>query len=110
MTCSKPFKVERDVRDADVIAEREFTLATMPESREGPPIVVKEMGKEYKRCCKKKQAVKEVTFTVSKGHVFGLLGINGAGKTTMFKMLTSEIHPTQGDAYFKGLNANDQLK
>jgi ABC-type multidrug transport system ATPase subunit len=56
----------------------------------GPPIIVKGMGKVYKRCCKKKSvAVKDITFTVSSGHVFGLLGVNGAGKTTMFKMLTS---------------------
>ena len=33
-------------------------------------------------------AVKKISFFVEKGGIFGLLGINGAGKTTIFKMLT----------------------
>lgn len=48
-------------------------------------------------------AVKDVTFTVSAGECFGVLGIAEAGKTTTFKMLTGEILPTKGDAWI--LNA-----
>ncbi len=33
---------------------------------------------------------------------FGLLGINGAGKTTAFKMMTGNIDPTSGIAFFNG--------
>ena len=33
---------------------------------------------------------------------FGLLGVNGAGKTSTFKMLTGDTHITAGDAYVKG--------
>lgn len=33
------------------------------------------------------------------GECFGLLGINGSGKSTTFKMLTGEISMTDGDAY-----------
>ena len=32
------------------------------------------------------------------GECFGLLGINGAGKTTSFKMLTGQLTPSNGDA------------
>ncbi|TDK53383.1 ATP-binding cassette domain-containing protein [Bacillus salipaludis] len=34
--------------------------------------------------------------TVSKGSVYGLLGVNGAGKTTIFKLLLGLLHPTAG--------------
>lgn len=42
-------------------------------------------------------AVNEVSFSVKQGELFGLLGPNGSGKTTMIKMLTGQIKPTQGD-------------
>ena len=43
-------------------------------------------------------AVDRVTLSVEKGALFGLLGPNGSGKTTMIKMLTGQIHPTGGTA------------
>ena len=46
-----------------------------------------------------KVAVRNLTFGVRRGHVFGLLGVNGAGKSTTFKMLTGEFPPTSGDAF-----------
>ncbi|MFH0966748.1 MAG: ABC transporter ATP-binding protein [Methanobacteriota archaeon] len=51
-------------------------------------------------------AVKEVSFSVESGSLFGLLGPNGSGKTTMIKMLTGQIRPTSGSATVKGLNAS----
>ncbi len=41
-------------------------------------------------------AVKNVTFSVSKGEVFGLLGANGAGKSTTFRMLCGLLPPSGG--------------
>ena len=41
-------------------------------------------------------AVDSVTFSVSKGEVVGLLGHNGAGKSTIMKMLTGYLEPTSG--------------
>jgi ABC-type multidrug transport system ATPase subunit len=43
-----------------------------------------------------KLAVDSMNFKVEKGEVFGLLGVNGAGKSTTFKMLTGEIKPASG--------------
>lgn len=43
------------------------------------------------------QAVKDVSFDVYKGDVFGFLGPNGAGKSTTIRCLLSLIHPTSGD-------------
>ena len=41
-------------------------------------------------------AVKDISFSVTKGEIFGLLGQNGAGKTTTIKMLTTLLAPTDG--------------
>ncbi|MFN7262323.1 MAG: LPS export ABC transporter ATP-binding protein [Pseudobdellovibrionaceae bacterium] len=46
---------------------------------------------------KKRQVVKEVSFTVSSGQVVGLLGPNGAGKTTSFYMVVGLVKPDSGD-------------
>ncbi|CAB3382094.1 Hypothetical predicted protein [Cloeon dipterum] len=43
-------------------------------------------------------AVKDVSFRVERGECFGLLGVNGSGKSTTFKMLTGVVSPTSGDA------------
>jgi ABC-2 type transport system ATP-binding protein len=42
------------------------------------------------------RAVDKVSFSVPQGEIFGLLGANGAGKTTAIKMLTGIIRPTAG--------------
>lgn len=41
-------------------------------------------------------AVDKVSFTISKGEIVGLLGHNGAGKTTIMKMLSGFLEPNQG--------------
>ena len=41
-------------------------------------------------------AVDDVSFTIGRGEVIGLLGHNGAGKTTIMKMLTGFLEPTSG--------------
>lgn len=41
-------------------------------------------------------AVKGVSFEVNRGEIFGLLGANGAGKTTMFRMLCGLLPPSDG--------------
>lgn len=41
-------------------------------------------------------AVDDVSFTINRGEVVGLLGHNGAGKTTIMKMLTGFLEPTSG--------------
>ena len=49
--------------------------------------------------CHKTQAVRNISFCLNYGEVFGFLGINGAGKTTTFKCLSNEIFPTSGSIY-----------
>lgn len=50
-----------------------------------------------------KVAVDNLSFRIRRGEVFGLLGVNGAGKSTTFKMLSGEITSTSGDSYFCGM-------
>lgn len=44
----------------------------------------------------KVDALKDVSFNVKKGEIFGLLGPSGAGKTTLIQMLTGQLKPTTG--------------
>ncbi|HSN03495.1 MAG TPA: ATP-binding cassette domain-containing protein [Nitrospira sp.] len=48
------------------------------------------------------RAVDRVSFDVKQGEIFGLLGANGAGKTTVIKMLTGILPPTGGDGWVAG--------
>jgi ABC-2 type transport system ATP-binding protein len=49
-------------------------------------------------------AVNDVSFSVEKGELFSLLGINGSGKTTIIKMLSGLTKPTEGKILILGEN------
>ena len=51
------------------------------------------------------QALSNVTFNVRKGEIFGLIGPDGAGKTTLFRLLASLITPDRGTITVDGLDA-----
>jgi ABC-2 type transport system ATP-binding protein len=48
------------------------------------------------------QAVKQVSFSVSEGELFGLIGPDGAGKSTLFRILTTVLLPDSGHVLFDG--------
>ena len=48
------------------------------------------------------RAVDQVSFQVKQGEIFGLLGANGAGKTTVIKMLNGILPPTAGEGWVAG--------
>lgn len=50
------------------------------------------------------QALDEVSFSVARGELFGLIGPDGAGKTTLFRLLTTLISPDGGSATVEGLD------
>lgn len=53
------------------------------------------------------QAVKDVSFKIEKGEIVGLLGHNGAGKTTIMKMLTGFLEASSGKIEIDGLNIEE---
>ncbi len=47
-------------------------------------------------------AVNNLTVTIPRGKIIGLLGPNGSGKTTLIKMMTGLLTPTQGSIFIDG--------
>lgn len=52
-------------------------------------------------------ALNDVSFEVGKGELFGLIGPDGAGKTTLFRLLTTLMLPDEGKAVVEGLDCVD---
>ena len=50
----------------------------------------------------KKLACDHVSFAIGEGEIFGLMGMNGAGKTTILRMLATLLRPDEGDALIAG--------
>lgn len=55
-------------------------------------------------------AVDHVDFSVKKGELFGLIGPDGAGKTSIFRILTTLLMPTEGAATVAGLDVVKEYK
>ena len=61
-------------------------------------IDVRGLSKEFRSV----RAVDDVTLSIGKGEVFGLVGPDGAGKSTLIRMMATVLTPTAGDAYVFG--------
>ena len=59
---------------------------------------------------KKLTAVDKLNLEVPQGELFSLLGVNGAGKTTVIKMLSCLTEPTEGDAMIGGYSITREPK
>jgi len=68
-------------------------------------IEVEHITKTYNRV----KALDDVSFSVDKGEVFGLIGPDGAGKTTMFRILCTLVPADSGMAAVDGLDTASQL-
>jgi ABC-2 type transport system ATP-binding protein len=61
-------------------------------------IDIQHLRKEYQNIV----AVKDLSFRLDQGDIFGFIGPNGAGKTTTIKMLATLLRPTSGTAFVGG--------
>lgn len=57
-----------------------------------------------------REAVSDVSFTLTKGEVLGFLGPNGAGKSTTMKMLTGNLAPSKGSVKICGIDMMEKPK
>lgn len=69
-------------------------------------IIVENISKSYDKV----QALKNVTFQVDKGELFGLIGPDGAGKTTLFRILTTLLIANEGKASIAGFDVVSEYK
>ncbi|MBQ8822240.1 MAG: ABC transporter ATP-binding protein [Lachnospiraceae bacterium] len=56
-------------------------------------VEAKNLTKRYQSC----MALQQVNLTVKRGEIYGLVGANGAGKTTFLKLLAGQIFPSEGE-------------
>lgn len=69
-------------------------------------IKVTDLSKSYGNVC----ALNNVSFEVGKGEIFGLIGPDGAGKTTLFRILTTLLLPDEGTAIVDGCDTIKDMK
>ncbi|XP_030374323.1 ATP-binding cassette sub-family A member 3 [Scaptodrosophila lebanonensis] len=91
--------------DEDVQMERSKIARLVSQQRISLPLVVDGISKRYGRHI----AVRNLSFRVEPAECFGLLGINGAGKTSTFKMLTGDVKISKGVAYVDGINLRTHM-
>ena len=55
----------------------------------------------------KNKAVDDISFSFSKGQIFGFIGPNGAGKTTTIRIMSTLLEPDKGDILFNGTSIKE---
>ena len=69
-------------------------------------LVVKNLKKNFE----KKEVLKDINFEFEKGKIYGLLGRNGAGKTTFFNCLNEDIDINEGEFYIEDNNQKRKME
>ena len=69
-------------------------------------LVVKNLKKSFE----KKEVLKDINFEFEKGKIYGLLGRNGAGKTTFFNCLNEDIEIDSGEFYIEDNNTKRKME
>lgn len=67
-------------------------------------VTVSHIHKSYGRKKDQVQALRDISFSVSRGELFGIIGPDGAGKTSLFRILTTLLLADSGTAAVEGLD------
>lgn len=95
-----------EVEDEDVKFEKERINNMAPNDYKNYNLIMKNMTRYYGDF----KAVNELCVGIKHSECFGLLGINGAGKTSTFKMLTGDIKISDGGAWVKDISLKTNMK
>ena len=88
------------IEDMSVLEERRVIDEGGAETSHLAALVIKHLRREFGP----KVAVRDLCLRIERGECFGFLGVNGAGKSTTFSMLTGSLVPTSGDALLEGMS------
>ena len=69
-------------------------------------VEIHNVSKSYGRV----KALDDISFSVGKGEVFGLIGPDGAGKTSLYRILCTLLRPDAGNASVEGYDTVSQMK
>lgn len=106
--CIKKAPIQQDIelesRDIDVDREKNFIDDILSQDKiESESMIVSNLEKVYQGGFK---AVQGISFSVKKSECFGLLGMNGAGKSSTFEMMTLNRTKTSGKIYINGISSD----
>lgn len=69
-----------------------------------------DLTKQYPLAARGAKALDRVTLSIPRGRVYGLIGRNGAGKTTFVRIAATQLLPTSGDLRVLGFDVLDQAR
>lgn len=69
-----------------------------------PVVLVKDLSHRYSV----QWAIKDINFEINKNGVYGLLGSNGAGKSTTMNIMCGVLKPTRGEIFIKGISLREE--
>ncbi|XP_062869316.1 phospholipid-transporting ATPase ABCA1 [Trichomycterus rosablanca] len=101
---SDPVLPDLGLEDEDVAKERERVKNGKTDR---DILTVKDLSKVYK--AGRMPAVNQLCLSIPRGECFGLLGVNGAGKTSTFRMLTGDTSITYGDAFLSNYSVLNEM-
>uniref|UniRef100_A0A8C6ACI4 ATP-binding cassette sub-family A member 3-like n=1 Tax=Marmota marmota marmota TaxID=9994 RepID=A0A8C6ACI4_MARMA len=107
-TAVVPNQGTKEQEDEAVIKEKNKVLELLCTFQTNPVLLNKVTKIYYK--CPVVRAIRNISLVVKKSECFGLLGLNGAGKTTIFKMITGEETITSGVVLIDGNSVTENIR
>ncbi len=101
---SNVYSYSLDVIDYRNYMYNDYTISEEKEEISQEPVEIEFKNVYYSYYKQNGYALEDVSFKVKKGEKLGLVGFNGAGKTTIVKLICGLYHPTKGHIYINGID------